>query len=77
MLSFFRTSNQHLIVVEHHNQFSGEDIKKLCWLFSDAEALEATSTEGIFVDLAEKWSLHGAQTPWKSHKTWDFQALAV
>ena len=37
MIFFFQTQNKSVIATEVDHQLNNDDVKKLCWLYGDAE----------------------------------------
>lgn len=60
MIIFFKTSSQSVIAVQTNSELSPEDIKKLVWLFGEAEMLSAESVDQLFIgprrEMITPWS---------------------
>ncbi|MGL4293913.1 MAG: phosphoribosylformylglycinamidine synthase, partial [Bacteroidales bacterium] len=65
MILFFKTPAQTVIAANADHTFSSEEIKKLSWLFSDAEALADTELTGWFVgprkEMITPWSTNAVE----------------
>lgn len=65
MILFFKTPAQTVIAASADHTFSSEEIKKLSWLFSDAEALSEQQMEGWFVgprkEMITPWSTNAVE----------------
>lgn len=60
MIIFFRTPSQSVVAVQTNTAFSSEDIKKLTWLFGDAEMLSSDQIDQPFIgprrEMITPWS---------------------
>ncbi|MEG2179023.1 MAG: phosphoribosylformylglycinamidine synthase, partial [Bacteroidales bacterium] len=65
MILFFKTPAQTVIAASADHTFSSEEIKKLSWLFSDAEALPDQTLAGWFVgprkEMITPWSTNAVE----------------
>ena len=65
MILFFKTPAQTVIAASADHTFSSEEIKKLSWLFSDAEALPDQTLTGWFVgprkEMITPWSTNAVE----------------
>ncbi|MEG1617159.1 MAG: phosphoribosylformylglycinamidine synthase [Bacteroidales bacterium] len=65
MILFFKTPAQTVIAVNADHSLSSEEIKKLSWLFSDAEALSDEQLSGWFVgprkEMITPWSTNAVE----------------
>ena len=65
MILFFKTPAQTVIATQADHSFSSEEIKKLSWLFSDAEALSEETLVGTFVgprkEMITPWSTNAVE----------------
>lgn len=60
MISFFKTPSQSIIAVESKSTFTTETLRKLTWLFGEAELLDSESINSEFIgprrELITPWS---------------------
>ena len=60
MITFFKTPSKSVIAVQTNSEFSPEDIKKLIWLFGEAEMLPVDSIQQLFIgprrEMITPWS---------------------
>ena len=60
MISFFKTPSQSIIAVEAENAFSPETLRKLTWLFGEAELIESETIQKTYIgprrELITPWS---------------------
>ncbi|MEA5129070.1 MAG: phosphoribosylformylglycinamidine synthase [Proteiniphilum sp.] len=60
MITFFKTPFQSVIAVQTHSEFTPEDVKKLIWLFGEAEMLPVKSIDQLFIgprrEMITPWS---------------------
>ncbi len=65
MILFFKTPAQTVIAAQADHTFSSEEIKKLSWLFSNAEALSEETLVGTFVgprkEMITPWSTNAVE----------------
>jgi len=65
MIQFYLTQNQSIIAVHSANSLTSENIKKLVWLFSEAEYLNKKTVEGWFVgprkEMLTPWSTNAVE----------------
>ena len=65
MISFFRSGAILVFAVQSQNKLSDSDIKKLSWLFSDAELENSSSLEGYFTgprkEMVTPWSTNAVE----------------
>ncbi|MDH8700881.1 phosphoribosylformylglycinamidine synthase [Dysgonomonadaceae bacterium PH5-43] len=65
MILFFKTSTQSIIAVEAGQQLDKEDIKKLIWLFGNAEQVKQKNIEGVFIgprrEMITPWSTNAVE----------------
>ncbi len=62
---FFKTSQKSIIATQCAGTLTSEDKEKLCWLYGNAEALEAQTIEGYFVgprrEMITPWSTNAVE----------------
>lgn len=60
MISFFKTPSQSIIAVETELSFTPENVRKLIWLFGNAELLESDKIDHSYIgprrELITPWS---------------------
>ena len=60
MISFFRTPSQSIIAVESTSTFTSDTLRKLTWLFGEAELLDSETIDKAFIgprrELITPWS---------------------
>jgi len=60
MIQFFKDQAKNVFAVQSDHSLSGEEIRKLQWLFSGATLLETESVEGYFIgprrEMITPWS---------------------
>ena len=65
MILFFKTPQQRVIATEVDHQLTQDEVKELCWLYGDAEQLEAEQLEGFFVgprrEMVTPWSTNAVE----------------
>jgi len=65
MIFFFKTPQKSVIATEADHQLLQEEVQKLCWLYGDAELLEADTLEGDFVgprrEMVTPWSTNAVE----------------
>ena len=65
MVVFFKKGAGQIIAVETSQRFSGDDLKKLSWLFGGATPLSSTSLKGRFVgprrEMITPWSTNAVE----------------
>lgn len=71
MILFFKTSSQHVIATEINHQPDTDEVKKLCWLYDNAELLTnekgepETSLAGFFIgprrEMITPWSTNAVE----------------
>lgn len=65
MIHFFKTLKESIIAVEADHQLNGQEERKLCWLFGDAERMRAESAGGFFVgprrEMITPWSTNAVE----------------
>ncbi|MFV0390474.1 MAG: phosphoribosylformylglycinamidine synthase [Paludibacteraceae bacterium] len=65
MIAFFRTSDPKIYAVQATQPFTGENIKKLRWLFGDAELLNQETLTGKFIgprrEMITPWSTNAVE----------------
>ena len=58
MISFFKTTTGSVIAVQtEQTALSKDDVKALCWLFGEAEAINQDKVEGFFVGPRDGYPL--------------------
>lgn len=64
-ITFFKTPQQSIIATSSAEALSQADIEKLCWLYGEADVLEATRLEGCFVgprrEMITPWSTNAVE----------------
>jgi len=65
MVTFFKVSEEHFIVVDSNKNFPAKDPEKLSWLFGNAKLFDATSLDGNFVgprkEMITPWSTNAVE----------------
>ncbi len=65
MILFFRTPAKSVIATECSNEPNSEDIKKLCWLYSDATVEKEDNLKGWFIgprrEMITPWSTNAVE----------------
>ena len=65
MILFFKTPSQHVIATEVDHQLDQQEINELCWLYGDAQLLDAAALEGHFVgprrEMITPWSTNAVE----------------
>lgn len=65
MIHFFKTLKESIIAVEADHKLNGQEERKLCWLFGDAERMRAESAEGFFIgprrEMITPWSTNAVE----------------
>ena len=65
MILFFRTPTKSIIATECSNELNSEDIKKLCWLYSDATVENEDNLKGWFIgprrEMITPWSTNAVE----------------
>ena len=61
MISFFKTPSQSIIAVESESAFSTETLRKLTWLFGDAEQIDSETIEKTYIGPRRE-----SITPWST-----------
>ncbi len=65
MIHFFGNTNQKIFAVECSSPLLDEDVKKLTWLFSEAESLSVKKIEGVFLgtraSMISPWSTNAVE----------------
>ena len=66
MISFFKTTTGSVIAVQtEQTALSKDDVKALCWLFGEAEAINQDKVEGFFVgprrEMVTPWSTNAVE----------------
>ncbi|MDE7410728.1 MAG: phosphoribosylformylglycinamidine synthase [Paramuribaculum sp.] len=65
MVVFFKKGASEVIAVECSHRLSGDEIEKLCWLFSGAKPLSGTSLKGTFIgprkEMITPWSTNAVE----------------
>ena len=60
MISFFKTPTQSIIAVESNSTFTPDTLRKLNWLFGDAELVDSETIDKAFIgprrELITPWS---------------------
>ncbi|MBQ8274725.1 MAG: phosphoribosylformylglycinamidine synthase [Bacteroidaceae bacterium] len=71
-ITFFKTPQQTIIATESAEVLTKAEIEKLCWLYGEAEMLEADRLEGCFVGPRREMI-----TPWSTNAVEITQNMAV
>ena len=71
-ITFFKTPQQSIIATESAEVLTKAEIEKLCWLYGEAEMLEADRLEGCFVGPRREMI-----TPWSTNAVEITQNMAV
>ncbi|MDR0428304.1 MAG: phosphoribosylformylglycinamidine synthase, partial [Dysgonamonadaceae bacterium] len=65
MISFFQTKNNSILAVETERKLEKKEIKKLVWLFGDAELLKQKKIDSFFVgprrEMITPWSTNAVE----------------
>ena len=65
MILFFKTPQNSVIATEVDHQLSTEEKNELCWLYGNADALDADVLEGFFVgprrEMVTPWSTNAVE----------------
>ena len=65
MILFFKTPSGSVIATQADHKLSPEEISKLCWLYGNAELLDADTMEGFFVgprrEMITPWSTNAVE----------------
>ena len=65
MILFFKTPSGTVIATQADHKLSPEEISKLCWLYGNAELLDADTMEGFFVgprrEMITPWSTNAVE----------------
>ena len=65
MILFFRTPTNSVIATECSKELNSEDIKKLCWLYSDATVEVEENLKGWFIgprrEMITPWSTNAVE----------------
>ena len=66
MISFFKTTSGSVIAVQSaHAALPNDDVKALCWLFGQAEAMQQDKIEGFFIgprrEMVTPWSTNAVE----------------
>ena len=65
MIYFFKNGDASVITVDSKNQLNDSEIKKLVWLFGNAEIIESDKIEGTFVgprkEMITPWSTNAVE----------------
>ncbi|MCR4583109.1 MAG: phosphoribosylformylglycinamidine synthase [Prevotella sp.] len=65
MIRFFKTPQKSVIATEADHELNEQEIKELCWLYGEAELLDATQLEGFFVgprrEMVTPWSTNAVE----------------
>ena len=65
MILFFKTPQESVIATEVDHQLSKDEIRELCWLYGDAECLDAETMSGYFVgprrEMVTPWSTNAVE----------------
>ena len=65
MILFFRTPTNSVIATECSQELNAEDIKKLCWLYSDATVETEENLKGCFIgprrEMITPWSTNAVE----------------
>ena len=65
MIYFFKTPNNSVIATKTGHQLDNNEIKALCWLYGDAEVINADSINGYFVgprrEMITPWSTNAVE----------------
>ena len=65
MILFFQTPSKSIIATEADHALNQDEINELCWLYGDAEALDAATLDGFFVgprrEMITPWSTNAVE----------------
>ena len=65
MVLFFKTPSNHVIATDINHTPTQDEINELCWLYGDAELLEAETLEGYYVgprrEMITPWSTNAVE----------------
>ena len=61
MIFFFKTPQQSVIATQVDHQLTQTEVQELCWLYGNAEPINAQTMEGFFVgprrEMVTPWSI--------------------
>ncbi|MCU0408705.1 MAG: hypothetical protein MUD02_07135 [Bacteroidales bacterium] len=65
MIVFFKTINSDIIAADTLSELGAEDIRKLCWLFGEAEPAGSEKIDGLFIgprkEMVTPWSTNAVE----------------
>ena len=65
MILFFRTPSQNIIATQTDHQLADNEVKELCWLYGNAELVDADALSGYFVgprrEMITPWSTNAVE----------------
>ena len=65
MIYFFQTSSKNIIATDANHQLDNDEIKRLKWLYGDAELIKAETLEGFYVgprrEMVTPWSTNAVE----------------
>ena len=77
MIFFFKTPQKSVIATETTRPLTQEETKELCWLYGNAELLEAEKLEGYYVGPRREMVTLGQQMLLRSLRIWGSTAFLV
>ena len=64
-IHFFQTPSNSVIATEADHQLTQEEVQKLCWLYGEAELLDAETLSGYYVgprrEMVTPWSTNAVE----------------
>ena len=65
MIFFFKTPQQSVIATQVDHQLTQTEVQELCWLYGNAEPINAQTMEGFFVgprrEMVTPWSTNAVE----------------
>ena len=65
MILFFKTQNKSVIATEVDHKLNHDEVQKLCWLYGNAECIDATQLNGYYVgprrEMVTPWSTNAVE----------------
>ena len=65
MILFFKNQTGTIVATESNSQLSNDDVKKLSWLYGEAELIDSESVSGYFVgprrEMITPWSTNAVE----------------
>ena len=65
MILFFKTPQKSVIATQVDHQLTQAEVQELCWLYGNAEPVDAQTMEGFFVgprrEMVTPWSTNAVE----------------